>query len=149
MATGDLPRPWGQSRCQTLAQTSAPHLPGWASLLGADVSPPPVATSFRRFQNRNSCLSPRVLLAILFLPDGIGYCRPAPARARLTCLKGALGLPRSGTYPKPCPFHRPRSRKQCGKEAPSEGVRVLNLSSLPEASRNKGHLIIEFLLWYL
>lgn len=38
---------------------------------------------------------------------------------------------------------------EAGREGHSQGVLLLNLTALPEAPMNKGHLIIEFLLWYL
>lgn len=82
-----------------------------------------------------------------FCRYGIGYCRPAPARAGLPCCKGALGLPTPRCAPAlPSLVATPT---EAGQEGQSQGVPLLNLTSLPGASMNKGHLIIEFLVWYL
>lgn len=61
--TRDMTRPWDHRCCQesspNLSSPAWPgaRLPGWALLFGADLHPPPVATSFRRFSKQEQ-LSP-------------------------------------------------------------------------------------------
>lgn len=113
-------------------------------------STPPAATSFRLFQNRNSCLSPCLLLAILFLPDWNRiYYRPALARAELTCLKGSQvpGLSSPG-HASGCDWSVTTFPEAVWEEQ-SKRALLLILPILCEASRNKGHLIIESLRCYL
>lgn len=144
------PRELWRVQSKSQLPTMGPTISWLSFTLRDSHSTPPAATSFRSFQNRNSCLSPRVLLAILFLPSRNRiYYKPALARVGLTCLKGAqipvLPSPELALGPD-ClsnQLHGNSITRTKGR------VLLLNLPILSEASRNKGHLIIESLLCYL
>lgn len=124
-----------------LPSVGAQRLPGWALLLGADLHPHLQLHPSDAFQNRNSCPRPHTLLAILFLPACNGIPRACPSQSCADWAPHPWGMrpARPGLV---TTLRKAPKRKR-------KGVLLLNLTAPPEASTNKGHLIIEFLLWYL
>lgn len=139
------------------APISGPHhwiqqLPGLGFTLRNRPLLPPVATSFRYFSKQEQLSQSLHSLAILFLPAWNRILQASSGKSWADRSKGNLGLWGTGL---PCPEHIPGPASSSHHPHESrlartkKGVPLLNLTNLPEASRNKGHLIIEFFLGYL